>query len=75
MRCVDGRKYTISKMSQEIKSAELSGSGARLPKGLVLLPPVRLDDLRKDTEHDPEGANAVALVRTLRQSDSRSAEI
>jgi hypothetical protein len=37
------------------------------------LPPVSVDDLKKDTEHDPEGAEEfVALIRALRQSDSRS---
>jgi hypothetical protein len=44
-----------------------------LPKGFVLLPPVTADDLKKDTEHDPEGAEEfVALIRALRRSDSRS---
>ena len=45
---------------------------ARLPRDFVLLPPVSVDDLKKDTEHDPEGAEEfVSLIRALRQSDSR----
>jgi hypothetical protein len=56
-------------MPRETKSAE---TAARLPRGLVLLPPVSIDDLKKDTEHDPEGAEEfVALIRQLRQPDSR----
>ncbi len=44
----------------------------QLPGGLVLLPPVSADELRKDTENDPEGAEAfVTLIRTLRQTDFR----
>jgi hypothetical protein len=59
-------------MPREIKSTEMATSRARLPRGFVLLPPVSVDDLKKDTEHDPEGAEEfVALIRALRQSDSR----
>ena len=43
------------------------GDSARLPRGVVLLPPVSRDDLKKDTEHDPEGAEEfVALIGALR---------
>ena len=66
----------IGEMPQEIKSTETGTSRARLPKGFVLLPPVSVDDLKKDTEHDPEGAEEfVTLIRALRQSDSRSATL
>jgi hypothetical protein len=60
-------------MPQETRIAETATSRARLPGGLVLLPPVSVEDLKKDTEHDPEGAEEfVALIRRLRQLDSRS---
>jgi hypothetical protein len=56
-------------MPRETKSTE---TATRLPRGLVFLPPVSIDDLKKDTEHDPEGAEEfVALIRRLRQPDSR----
>lgn len=59
-------------MPQKAESVEKTGGRVGLPKGIVLLPPVSLDDLKKDTEHDPEGAEEfVALIRALRQSDSR----
>ncbi len=36
----------------------------RLPAGVVLKPPVTLEDLKTDTEYDPEGAEGfVALIR------------
>jgi hypothetical protein len=58
-------------MPQEIESAETAAGRTRFPKGFILLPPVSLDDLKKDTEHDPEGAEEfVALIRALRQPDS-----
>ena len=44
----------------------------RLPAGVVLKPPVSAEDLRTDTEHDPEGAEEfVALIRALRKEGSR----
>jgi hypothetical protein len=59
-------------MTQDTETAKLPESGARWQKGLTLLPPVSIADLRKDTEHDPEGAEEfVALIRALRRSDSR----
>ena len=60
-------------MQQETESTEMAARRVRLPKGVVLLPPASMEDLKKDTEHDPEGAEEfVALIRALRQSDSRS---
>ena len=45
----------------------------RLPAGLILKPPVTIEDLKTDTEVDPEGAEEfVALIRTLRREGSRS---
>jgi hypothetical protein len=60
-------------MPQEIKKTETTTSGATLPGDFILLPPVSVDDLKKYTEHDPEGAEEfVALIRALRHSDARS---
>ena len=60
-------------MPQETKSTETATSLVRFPKGFVPLPPVSMDDLKRDTEHDPEGAEEfVASIRALRQSDSRT---
>jgi hypothetical protein len=63
-------------MPQKASSAETATSRVRLPKGLVLRPQVSVDELKKDTEYDPEGAEGfVALIRTLRQPDSRPAAL
>ena len=44
----------------------------RLPAGVVLKPPVSLDELQTDTEYDPKGAEEfVALIRALRKEGSR----
>jgi len=75
-RYIPLRAKLIGKMPQETESAESAAGRVRLPKGFVLLPPVSLDDLKKDTEHDPEGAvEFVALIRALRQPDSRPAAL
>jgi len=43
----------------------------RFPPGVVLRPPVTIEDLKTDIEHDPEGADEfVALIRALRQEGS-----
>jgi hypothetical protein len=40
------------------------------------LPPVGIQDLKKDTEHDPQGAEEfVALIRQLRQSEARPGKL
>ena len=63
----------IGEMQQETESTGIETSRARFPGDLVLLPPVSTDDLKRDTEHDPEGAEEfVALLRQLRQTDSRT---
>ena len=44
----------------------------RLPAGVILKPPVTVEDLMADTEHDPEGAEEfVALIQALRNERSR----
>jgi len=60
-------------MSQQADKAETEGDHVRLPAGVVLKPPVSVEDLKTDIEHDPEGAEEfVALIRALRREGSRS---
>ena len=59
-------------MPQRTEGTETGGDQVRLPSGVVLKPPVTVEDLRTDTEYDPEGAEEfVALIRALREKDSR----
>jgi hypothetical protein len=59
-------------MPQRAYNTESGADQARLPAGLVLKPPVSLEDLKTDTEYDPEGAEEfVALIRALRKESSR----
>jgi len=59
-------------MAHGIDKAETGGDQVRLPAGVILKPPVTLDDLKTDTEYDPEGAEEfVALIRALRKEGSR----
>ena len=59
-------------MPQRACNAETGADRVRLPAGLVLKPPVSLEDLKTDTEYDPEGAEEfVALIRALRKEGSR----
>ena len=45
----------------------------KLPGGVVLKPPVSVEDLQADTECDPEGAEEfVAIIRALRRAEPRS---
>ncbi len=54
-------------MPQRADKTETPGDQVRLPAGVVLKPPVSIEDLNADTEHDPEGAEEfVALIRALR---------
>jgi hypothetical protein len=54
-------------MPRETEPRETRGDQVRLPGSLALKPPVSAEDLRSDTEHDPEGAEEfVALIRALR---------
>jgi len=57
------RAKLMGEMPQETRSTDTATSRVRLPRDFVLLPPVSMDDLKKDTEHDPEGAeDFVALI-------------
>jgi hypothetical protein len=59
-------------MQHRAEKTDVRGDQLRLPAGLVLKPPVSLDDLKTDTEYDPEGAEEfVALIRVLREEGSR----
>jgi hypothetical protein len=58
-------------MSQRPWGTETGQGQSRLLSGIVLKPPVTLEDLKRDIEHDPEGADEfVALIRTLRKKGS-----
>jgi hypothetical protein len=55
-------------MPQKTEGTKAGGDQIRLPAGLVLKPPVSAEDLKMDTECDPEGAEEfVALIRALRR--------
>lgn len=59
-------------MANRTDKTETGGDQVRLPAGVVLKPPVSLDELKTDTEYDPEGAEEfVALIRALRKEGSR----
>jgi hypothetical protein len=59
-------------MPQRTESAKTGGDEIRLPAGVVLKPPVSMEDLKTYTEHDPEGAEEfVAFIRALRGEGSR----
>jgi hypothetical protein len=59
-------------MAHRTDKAEASTDHVRLPAGVVLKPPVSLDELKTDTQYDPDGAeNFVALIRALRKEGSR----
>ena len=63
-------------MPQRADNAETGADQVRVPAGLVLKPPVTLEDLQTDTEYDPEGAEEfVALIRALRKEGSRPAAL
>jgi hypothetical protein len=59
-------------MPQPADKTETGADQVRLPAGLILKPPVTIEDLKTDTEYDPEGAEEfVALIRALRKEGSR----
>ena len=59
-------------MAQRADKAGTGGDQVPLVTGVVLKPPVSLDDLKAETEYDPEGAEEfVALLRALRKESSR----
>ena len=54
-------------MPQRADRAEAGGHQVRLPEGVV-----SMQDLKTDTEYDPEGVEEfVALIRALRNEGSR----
>ena len=59
-------------MAQRTDQSQTWGDRERLPAGVTLKRPVSLDDLKTDTEHDPEGADEfVAFIRAARQGNSQ----
>ncbi len=61
-------------MPQQTEGTE--AGGVQLRPGVVLKPPVTLEDLKADTENDPNGAEEfVALIRALRNERSRPVAI
>jgi hypothetical protein len=59
-------------MPQRTNKMETGGDEVRLPSGVILKPPVTVEDLKTDTEDDPEGAEEfVALIQALRNERSR----
>ena len=59
-------------MPQKTEGTKTGGDQVQLPAGVVLKPPVSMEDLKTDSEHDPEGAEEfVALIRALRKEGSR----
>ena len=59
-------------MAQRTQGTEAGEAQVRLPAGVFLKPPVTAEDLKTDTEYDPEGAEEfVALIRALRKEASR----
>ena len=60
-------------MPQRAHKTESGMGRVRLPVGVGLKPPVTIEDLKTDTEHDPEGAEEfVSLIRALRKGGSRT---
>jgi hypothetical protein len=58
-------------MPQRTDQAQTGADQAKIPPSVVLKPPVNIEDLRADTEYDPEGAEEfVALIRALRREGS-----
>ena len=61
-------KPNANRKPQPTHKSQTGGHQLRLPAGVILKPPVSLDDLKTDTECDPEGAEEfVALIRALRK--------
>ena len=63
-------------MAQRADKMETGANQVRLPAGVVLKPPVTLENLKRDTEYDPEGAEEfVALIWALRKESSRPTDL
>ena len=59
-------------MPRRVDKAASAGDQVRLPAGVILKPPVSLEELKADTENEPEGAEEfVALIRALRKETSQ----
>src|SRR6266516_772336 len=59
-----GRAKLRIEMRHKAEGNESGPPGLRLPTGVFLKPPVSEEDLKADTEYDPEGAEEfVALIR------------
>jgi len=59
-------------MPKRTERGTAGGEEVRLPAGIVLKPPIGVDDLKTVTEEDPEGAEEfVALIRALRKESPR----
>ena len=63
-------------MLERTEGIQTRGDQVRLPAGVILKPPVSMEDLTTGTEYDPEGAEEfVALIRALRTEGSRPVHI
>lgn len=59
-------------MSRETEPSNARKDEPHLPGGVVLKRPVSLEDLKSNTEYDPEGAEEfVTMIRTLRREGAR----
>jgi hypothetical protein len=57
-----------------LRAHKTEGGGNQMPPpaGVILKPPVTMEELKTDTECDPEGAEEfVALIRALRKEGYR----
>jgi hypothetical protein len=60
-------------MPRKTEGKEAGGEQIRLVAGVVPKPPVGAEDLKADTEQDPEAAKEfVALIRALRKEGSHA---
>ena len=59
-------------MAQQTDQSEAWADKGRRPAGIALKPPVSIEDLKADTEYDPEGAEEfVAFIRATRRGTSQ----
>jgi hypothetical protein len=63
-------------MLEGTEEIQTRGDRVRLPAGVILKPPVSMEELTTGTECDPEGAEEfVALIRALRTEGSRPVHV
>ena len=63
-------------MLEGTEEIQARGDRVRLPAGVILKPPVSMEELTAGTEYDPEGAEEfVALIRALRTEGSRPVHV